>query len=42
VVVISTMLPPSGTSKFVVNGTSLTAMQQGWNQLVLGTTVVTV
>jgi hypothetical protein len=33
---------PTAGGRFRVNGTSLTALQQGWNQLVLGTSVVTV
>jgi hypothetical protein len=41
-VVITTMEVPTAGGRFRVNGTSLTALQQGWNQLVLGTSVVTV
>jgi hypothetical protein len=42
VVLITTMQPAGSGGRFVVNGTSLTTMQQGWNQLVLGRSVVTV
>ncbi len=41
-VVIATMHPPTGTTRFTINGTSLSSMQAGWNQLVLGTSPVTV
>lgn len=41
-VVITTMEVPAAGGRFRVNGTSLTALQHGWNQLVLGNTVVTV
>jgi hypothetical protein len=36
------MEPPHTGGRFVVDGTSLTALQHGWNQLVLGTATVTV
>ncbi len=36
VLVVSTMDPASGGTAFVVDGTSLEAMQNGWNQLVHG------
>ncbi len=42
VVLIATMHPPPGTTRFTINGTSLMSMQAGWNQLVLGTSPVTV
>ncbi len=41
-VMVVTSQPPSAGARFTVDGTSLTAMQQGWNQLVLGAQVVTV
>jgi uncharacterized protein (DUF58 family) len=41
VTITATELPSTG-SRFVVDGTSLTALQHGWNQLVLGTATVTV
>ena len=41
-VLVVTAQPPGAGSRFTVDGTSLTAMQQGWNQLVLGSQVVTV
>ncbi|MFM2078471.1 MAG: hypothetical protein RJA49_2361 [Actinomycetota bacterium] len=41
-VMITTTEPPHTGGRFVVDGTSLTAMQHGWNQLVLGTASVTV
>jgi uncharacterized protein (DUF58 family) len=40
-VIITTTQPPGGT-RFGVDGTSLVALQHGWNQLVLGNQVVTV
>jgi len=40
VVVVATMLAPSSGNRFAVNGTSLEALQLGWNQLVLGTGMV--
>jgi uncharacterized protein (DUF58 family) len=40
VVVVCTMLPPSSGNRFAVDGTSLEALQLGWNQLVLGTGMV--
>lgn len=41
-VVVVTAQPPGAGARFTVDGTSLTAMQHGWNQLVLGAQVVTV
>jgi uncharacterized protein (DUF58 family) len=41
-VIITTMEIPGTGGRFRVNGTSLTALQHSWNQLVLGTSVVTV
>lgn len=41
-VLVSATEPPTSGSKFAVDATSLTALQHGWNQLVLGTSVVTV
>lgn len=42
VVTITTTEPSNTGSRFVVDGTSLTSMQHGWNQLVLGSGTVTV
>jgi hypothetical protein len=42
VVTITATEPSAIGSRFVVDGTSLTSMQQGWNQLVLGSGTVTV
>jgi hypothetical protein len=41
-VLIAATEAPSAGGRFVVDGTSLTALQHAWNQLVLGTAVVTV
>lgn len=41
-VIITTMTAPTTGSRFVVDGTSLGALQHGWNQLVLGAGTVTV
>ena len=35
-VIVSTMTAPNSGSRFMVDGTSLASLQQGWNQLVLG------
>ncbi len=41
-VLITTTSAPAGRARFTVDGTSLSALQHGWNQLVLGNQVVTV
>jgi uncharacterized protein (DUF58 family) len=41
-VIVTATEPPTSGSKFAVDATSLTSLQQGWNQLVLGNAVVTV
>ncbi len=41
-VMVTATEPPTSGSKFAVDATSLTALQHGWNQLVLGSAVVTV